>query len=68
VSQEERKQEPRRKILAGAMGRDRGARKEVPEKLFKAGMDRFLEREPGAGLVRSPAQGGTLNLIFSIRI
>ena len=44
-SQEERKRETRRKILAGAMVLDRVARKELSEKLFKADMDRFLERD-----------------------
>ena len=44
-SQEERKRETRRKILAGAMVLDRVARKELAEKLFLADMDRFLERD-----------------------
>ena len=43
--QEERKRETRRKILAGAMVLDRIARKDLSEKLFKADMDRFLERD-----------------------
>ena len=44
-SQEERKRETRRKILAGAMVLDRVARKDLSEKLFKADMDRFLDRD-----------------------
>ena len=49
-SQEERKRETRRLILMGAMLRDRIARKELPEKLFKADMDRFLERDQDRAL------------------
>ena len=49
-SQEERKRETRRKILAGAMVLDRVARKDLSEKLFKADMDRFLEREQDRAL------------------
>ena len=49
-SQEERKRETRRKILAGAMVLDRVARKELSEKLFKADMDRFLERDQDRAL------------------
>jgi len=44
-SQEERKRETRRLILMGAMLRDRIARKDLSEKLFKADMDRFLDRD-----------------------
>ena len=44
-SQEERKRETRRRILAGAMVLDRVARKELAEKLFLADMDRFLKRD-----------------------
>ena len=44
-SQEARKLETRRRILAGAMVLDRVARKELAEKLFLADMDRFLKRE-----------------------
>ena len=53
-SQEERKRETRRKILAGAMVLDRVARKELSEKLFKADMDRFLEREQDRALFDLP--------------
>ena len=53
-SQEERKRETRRKILAGAMVLDRVARKELPEKLFKADMDRFLERDQDRALFDLP--------------
>ena len=53
-SQEERKRETRRKILAGAMVLDRVARKDLSEKLFKADMDRFLEREQDRALFELP--------------
>ena len=53
-SQEERKRETRRLILMGAMLRDRIARKELPEKLFKADMDRFLERDQDRALFDLP--------------
>ena len=53
-SQEERKRETRRKILAGAMVLDRVARKELAEKLFKADMDRFLERDQDRALFDLP--------------
>ena len=53
-SQEERKKETRRKILAGAMVLDRVARKELAEKLFKADMDRFLERDQDRALFGLP--------------
>ena len=55
-SQEERKRETRRKILAGAMVLDRVARGELAEKLFKADMDRFLEREQDRALFDLPAR------------
>ena len=60
-SQEERKRETRRKILAGAMVLDRVARKDLSEKLFKADMDRFLDREQDRalfGLPPRPADSG----------
>ena len=53
-SQEERKRETRRLILMGAMLRDRMARKDLPEKLFKADMDRFLERDQDRALFGLP--------------
>ena len=53
-SQEERKRETRRKILAGAMVLDRVARKELSEKLFKADMERFLERDQDRALFDLP--------------
>ena len=53
-SQEERKRETRRKILAGAMVLDRVARKDLSEKLFKADMDRFLERDQDRALFGLP--------------
>jgi len=53
-SQEERKRETRRKILAGAMVLDRVARKKVSEKLFKADMDSFLERDQDRALFGLP--------------
>ena len=53
-SQEERKRETRRKILAGAMVLDRIARKELAEKLFETDMDRFLEREQDRALFGLP--------------
>ena len=53
-SQEERKRETRRKILAGAMVLDRVARKDLSEKLFKADMDRFLERNQDRALFGLP--------------
>ena len=53
-SLEERKRETRRKILAGAMVLDRVARKDLSEKLFKADMDRFLEREQDRALFGLP--------------
>ena len=53
-SQEERKRETRRKILAGAMVLDRVARKDLSEKLFKADMDRFLERDQDRALFDLP--------------
>ena len=53
-SQEERKRETRRKILAGAMVLDRVARKDLSEKLFKADMDHFLEREQDRALFGLP--------------
>ena len=53
-SQEERKRETRRRILAGAMVLDRVARKELAEKLFKADMDRFLERDQDRALFGLP--------------
>ena len=57
-SQEERKRETRRKILAGAMVLDRVARKDLSEKLFKADMDRFLEREQDRALFGLPPRQG----------
>ena len=53
-SQEERKRETRRKILAGAMVLDRVARKELAEKLFLADMDRFLKRDQDRALFDLP--------------
>ena len=53
-SQEERKRETRRKILAGAMVLDRVKRKDLSEKLFKADMDRFLERDQDRALFGLP--------------
>ena len=53
-SLEERKRETRRLILMGAMLRDRIARKELPEKLFKADMDRFLDRDQDRALFGLP--------------
>ena len=53
-SQEERKRETRRLILMGAMLRDRIARKDLSEKLFKADMDRFLERDQDRALFDLP--------------
>ena len=58
-SQEERKRETRRKILAGAMVLDRVARKELAEKLFKADMDRFLERDQDRALFGLPPRQGS---------
>ena len=58
-SQEERKRETRRKILAGAMVLDRVARKELAEKLFKADMDRFLERDQDRALFELPPRVAT---------
>ena len=52
--QAERKRETRRKILAGAMVLDRLARGEVAEKLFRADMDRFLERDQDRALFDLP--------------
>ena len=59
-SQEERKRETRRKILAGAMVLDRVTRKELPEKLFKADMDRFLERDQDRALFDLPTRPAKL--------
>lgn len=53
-SLEERKRETRRKILAGAMVLDRVARKDLSEKLFKADMDLFLERDQDRALFGLP--------------
>ena len=53
-SLEERKRETRRKILAGAMVLDRVAGGDLSEKLFKADMDRFLEREQDRALFGLP--------------
>ena len=53
-SQEERKRDTRRKILAGAMVLDRVARGDLSEQLFKADMDRFLEREQDRALFDLP--------------
>jgi len=53
-SQEERKRETRRLILMGAMLRDRIARKDLSEKLFKADMDRFLDRDQDRALFGLP--------------
>ena len=53
-SQEERKRETRRKILAGAMVLDRVARGDLSEKLFKADLDRFLERDQDRALFELP--------------
>ena len=53
-SLEERKRETRRKILAGAMVLDRVARGDLSEKLFKADMDRFLERDQDRALFGLP--------------
>ena len=53
-SLEERKRETRRRILAGAMVLDRVARGDLSEKLFKADMDRFLEREQDRALFDLP--------------
>ena len=53
-SQEERKRDTRRKILAGAMVLDRVARKDLSEKLFKADMDSFLERDQDRALFGLP--------------
>ena len=55
-SLEERKRETRRKILAGAMVLDRVARKDLSEKLFKADMDRFLDRDQDRALFGLPAR------------
>ena len=44
----------RRKILAGAMVLDRIAHKELSEKLFKADMDRFLDRDQDRALFGLP--------------
>ena len=52
--QAERKRETRRKILVGAMVLDRVARGDLSEKLFKADMDRFLEREQDRALFELP--------------
>ena len=57
-SVEERKRETRRKILAGAMVLDRVARKDLSEKLFKADMDRFLERDQDRALFGLPPRQG----------
>ena len=56
-SQEERKRETRRKILVGAMVLDRVARGDLSEKLFKADMDRFLERDQDRALFDLPPKG-----------
>ena len=53
-SQEERKRETRRKILAGAMVLDRVKRKDLSEKLFKADMERFLDRDQDRALFGLP--------------
>ena len=53
-SQEERKRETRRKILAGAMVLDRVARGDLSEQLFKADMDRFLDRDQDRALFELP--------------
>ena len=53
-SQEERKRETRRKILAGAMVLDRVARGKLKETLFKADMDHFLERDQDRKLFGLP--------------
>ena len=53
-SLEERKRETRRKILAGAMVLDRVARGDLSEKLFKADMDRFLDRDQDRALFELP--------------
>ena len=53
-SQEERKRETRRLILMGTMLRDRIARKDLAEKLFKADMDRFLEWDQDRALFDLP--------------
>lgn len=58
-SQEERKRETRRKILAGAMVLDRVARKELAEKLFKDDMDRFLDRDQDRALFGLPPRLGS---------
>ena len=58
-SLEERKRETRRKILAGAMVLDRVARKDLSEKLFKADMDRFLERDQDRALFGLPPKSLT---------
>ena len=55
-SQEARKRETRRKILAGAMVLDRVARGDLSEKLFKADMDRFLERDQDRALFDLPTK------------
>ena len=53
-SQEARKRETRRRILAGAMVLDRVKRKDLSEKLFKADMDRFLDRDQDRALFGLP--------------
>lgn len=60
-SHEARKRETRRKILAGAMVLDRVARKEVPEKIFLADMDRFLERDQDRALFGLPSRTANRN-------
>ena len=61
-SQAEHKRETRRKILAGAMVLDRVARKELPEKLFKADMDRFLERDQDRALFELPLRAAPVSV------
>ena len=53
-SQAERKRDTLRKILAGAMVLDRVARGDLTEQLFKADMDRFLERDQDRALFGLP--------------
>ena len=53
-SQEERKRDTRRKILEGAMVLDRVARGALPEKLFKADMERFLDQDQERALFGLP--------------
>ena len=59
ASQEARKRETRRKILAGAMVLDRVARGEWPAEHFQAALDRFLERDQDRALFELPPRPAT---------